>query len=542
MSNINAKWLERALRLLDRKEFHLAHEESIEQIKLDHARPEAYLILAEIAAIHRNHEKAPELYTRALDFSKENSAVFRVCFAKYRQSRGDHVGAAQLLKTVTPTAFTQVRFADDAGVVLSRAGQHAQALAYFYRAIELDSSFDNVFYNLGASLQFLGRFEDAEGAYRAAIELNPKAYRAYTALVGLGTQREDRNFLPQLQTLFEQTDDADARLHIGHAIAKTLEDLNRFPESLNWLADAKSAKRTSLDYTFDQDNALFEAAKLTLVTGQALSTATATTTANKSHHEPLFIVGLPRTGTTLFDRILSSHPDVVSVGEQNAFAAIIKQKAGTTSPHVLDPETLEAAQSMGLEGVAEEYCSAIAHLVPAGCRPVDKMPLNFFYVGLILKAFPKARVVALRRHPLDSCLSNYRQLFSTGFSYYNYSLSVSNTARYYRCYDGFMALCRARLSSHQFMEFHYDQLVTNQEAETRRLLEFAGLPWDAACLDFHENRAAVSTASSVQVRQRLYTSSLNRWRRYGDSIESLKEQLSDLLTDEDAKDGMETPS
>jgi hypothetical protein len=142
------------------------------------------------------------------------------------------------------------------------------------------------------------------------------------------------------------------------------------------------------------------------------------------------------------------------------------------------------------------------------------MPLNFLYAALIHRALPNARMVCLRRQPMDACLGNYRQLFATRFSYYNYAFDLEHTARYVACFEQFLATLRETLPASRLQVLDYDALVADQEVQTRQLLTFCGLPWDPACLQFHRNAEAVSTASSVQVRQPLYTGASGRWRRW----------------------------
>jgi hypothetical protein len=230
----------------------------------------------------------------------------------------------------------------------------------------------------------------------------------------------------------------------------------------------------------------------------------------------------------LVDRILSSHPDVVSAGELNTFAGLIKSGAQTHSNLVLDENTLNKATALNLAGIGKSYIEATQELARGAARMTDKMPLNFFYAGLIHAALPNARIVALRRGAMDSCLSNYRQLFSTGFSYYNYTFDLENTAKYYRAFDDLIAHWRNVLPPSRFMEISYEDIVLDQEVQTRDLLAFCGLSWDEACLRFHENLAPVSTASSVQVRQPLYSGSIGRWKKYGSRLASLKDALGPL--------------
>nr|WP_225444725.1 sulfotransferase [Pseudomarimonas arenosa] len=240
-------------------------------------------------------------------------------------------------------------------------------------------------------------------------------------------------------------------------------------------------------------------------------------TQGHASEEPIFIVGLPRTGTTLVERILSSHPQVFAAGELSHFATALKRAAATASPYVLDAETLRAAADLDLAAVGRSYIDSTRPRTGHTPRFIDKMPLNVVLAGVIRAALPKARIICLRRHPLDSCLSNYRQLFATGFTYYHYAYDLIDCGRYWLGFDRLVAHWRAELGD-RFMEVHYEQVVEDIESQARRLLAFVGLPWDPRCIDFHQNQAPVATASSAQVREPLYRRAVGRWQRYQDQL------------------------
>jgi hypothetical protein len=191
---------------------------------------------------------------------------------------------------------------------------------------------------------------------------------------------------------------------------------------------------------------------------------------------------------------------------------------------VLDVETLDAAARTDLAALGAAYVESTRPRTGHTPRFIDKMPLNFLYLPVIRRALPNAKVICLRRNPLDTCLSNYRQLFATSFSYYNYAYDLLDTGRYYTAFDRLIARWRAA-SPENFLEIRYEDVVDRTEHETRRLLEFCELPWDPRCLAFQENAAPVATASSAQVRQPIYRSGVERWRHYEREIEPLRALL-----------------
>ncbi|SDD43577.1 Tetratricopeptide repeat-containing protein [Kordiimonas lacus] len=514
--------LNEALKKVVAKQYQEAHNLSMEMIRQDVKDPRPYHALGLLALDHRNFVKAVELCERATMLSP-SEAVYWAAYAQVLSVVGRQNDAREAAEKAAALPVNDPMTADIIAVVFSRAGFHERAVPFFRQAISLNPGPANFHYNLASSLQFAGRFEEAEEAYKETLARDAEFFKAHSGLVALKKQTSGDNRLDELLPMFDRlAGDADAALHLGHAIAKTYEDLGEYDESLVWLKRAKAQNRERYPTDEAEQADMFKA---------AVETA-GFDAAGAADGAPIFVVGLPRTGTTLVDRILSTHPDVVSAGELNVFAGLVKAKAGSSSNMVLDAETLRMVEGADLAEIGNHYMAATKVLARGAERFVDKMPLNFFYAALILKALPNARIVALRRGAMDSCLSNYRQLFSTQFSYYNYTYDLESTAQFYRGFDGLMAQWRDLLPADRFMEIRYEDIVFDQEAQTRRLLDFCGLDWFEGCLRFHENAAPVSTASSVQVRQPLYSGSIGRWKRYSDEgLEPLTRALRDLAQD-----------
>lgn len=518
---------------LARRAYREAHALCMKAIQAEPRRGEPYFLLGILAADHDNHAKAIELYDRAMAFGAEPAETLA------RKARSlialNHRGQAlKAVEAAANDAPSDAATLDTIGVVYSRAGLHARALPWYEKAVDAAPKSARLLYNLAVARQFSGKMDGAREAYEACLRLDPSETRALTGLVQVSRQTADDNHLDRLSTAHEAlaaqqgSGDPDGMLHICHAIAKTHEDLGHQKDAMDWLARGKAAKLASLDYNFRSDDALFEA---------AIETAGLALPGGSETAAPVFIVGLPRTGTTLVDRILSSHPEITSAGELTDFALYLKRQLNTPSRFVLDRETLGRAAQADMDRLGRDYVSNVHRTLGMEGRFVDKMPLNAFYVPLILKALPNARIICLRRHPLDSVLSNYRQLFATTFSYYNYALNLETAAKYFVGFDRMIARFREMLPASRFTEVHYEGIIASQEAETRRLLDFCGLGFDPACLSFHENAAPVATASSVQVRKPLYSTSLGRWKTVRGELTPAIAVLSGagLLTDEEMR-------
>ena len=505
--------LRRAARALDRGDFRAAHGDCLRVLERSGPQAEAYFLLGAITAAHDNHAKAAELFDRAIVL-EAGDARYHAHRARALVSllqRDSAREAALLAESLVPADALTL---DTIGVVHTRLGDHGAAIRLFEQAVAADPGRANFNYNLAASRQFAGEFAAAEHAYLAALALEPGLYKAWSALVQLRRQTAADNRIEALTTLFgEGGVDAERDRHLGHALAKTQEDLGDHAAALIWLQRAKAGGKPDAADPVDRD--VFAAARTPL----------AATRPGWPSARPIFVVGLPRTGTTLVDRILASHSQVSSAGELTNFALIAKRMTGTPGQLVMDAATLEAAGSLDFAALGQAYEASTAALVGEAPRFVDKMPLNFVYAGLIHAALPDARIVCLRRHPMDACLSNYRQLFATGYSYYGYANDLEDCGRYYLEFDHLCRHWRETLPADRYMEIAYEDIVADLDGSARALLRHCGLDWEAQCLDFHRQAGPVATASSVQVRQPLYFTSVGRWRRYGAALDGLRALL-----------------
>lgn len=401
---------------------------------------------------------------------------------------------------------------DTIGCAYARLGDHHAALPHFGEAVRLAPKQTEFRYNRAATLSFLGRVEEADAELETLLGLAPDDGRAHHLLSGLRRQTEARNHIERLREGLARARPGRDGLLLGYALSKELEDVGRPKEAFSALASANGAHRRALDYSFARDAAVFDAIEA------HWSVATTAGPGASDARAAIFVVGMPRTGTTLVDRILSSHPDVESIGEVQAMPLAVKAAAGTRTRTVLDPETVAAAARADPALIGADYLRR-ARPFRRTPRPrfVDKFPGNFHYVGPIARALPTAAIVCLRRHPLDTVLSNFRNLFAVGSHYYDYSYDLEEIAAYYVRFDRLMARWQ-RTFPGRVLELRYEALVADQEGETRRLLAHCGLDWSDRCLDFHTNEAPVSTPSAAQVRRPLYADSVARWRQHVDAL------------------------
>ncbi len=411
---------------------------------------------------------------------------------------------------------------DTIGCVLARLGDHAASVAPFEGAVAAEPDNLSYRYNLAAACGFTGRVEAARDHYEAILRADPGDARVHYALAILSRQTAEANSLPRLEAALAAATKPDDRLRIRYALAKSHEDMGNAADAFAHLSAANAAHKRAIGYDCAADAGIFDAIERLFSDG-----APAGWGQGLKEPAPIFVTGMPRTGTTLVDRILSSHRHVGSAGELQAMPLAVKQLSGTRSRLVIDPDTIAASAMIDPLAMGQAYMARAAHHRPEGkARFVDKLPANFLYIGHILHALPRARIVCLRRHPMDTVWSNYKNLFASQSAYYAYSYDLMDIARYYAGFDRLMALWD-RLFPGRVLQLSYETLVADQEGETRRLLDHCGLEWDAACLSFHENKAAVATPSAAQVRRPLNADAVARWKRHEGALAPIRDWLAE---------------
>ncbi len=467
---------------------------------------EAYYLLGECALADRDAASALGSLERAIslkpNFGRARAVRARVLEVTGRQE--DAVAAAGDAARVASDAYSW----DTIGVVLTNAGLHARAAEMYAKACAA-GHWTGYWYNYGAALQFLGRFDEARVAYREALKLDQGNALAWAGLVQITKQTREQNEITTLMKIAEAVKGDRTRLHrIGHALSKAHEDLGDALGSMMWLATAKSGWRGGYDAAADE--ARFAAAAISA--GLSL-------TGGFAGARPVFVVGMPRTGTTLVERILTSHSEMESAGETNHFPLALRRATGLRGAALIDGPLIEAAMNADAAAIGKDYMRAIAATQGFTGRFVEKLPFDALLVPLILKALPDARVVMLRRHPADVLLSSYRQDFAQVGGMLDYTFDLEATARYIVRFDAMAKTFAAALPKDRYCEVAYEDVVADLEGQVRRLLDFCGLGFEEACLHFEENVSPVATASAAQVRQPLYASSVGRWRKYRPAID-----------------------
>lgn len=396
----------------------------------------------------------------------------------------------------------------------SQIGCHDKAYNLYLSARALDPADLSLAYNAATAAIAVGRLSEAEKWLDEVIEGKPDDYDAYYNRSTLKKQIGDHNNIAEMEQLLKaEIPDLKGAVQLFYALAKEYEDLGQYDTSFQHLTRGANLRASMLKYRVDDDVATIQ-----MIREAFSSTVLARPEVNEDVPGPIFVVGLPRTGSTLVDRILSAHSDVASLGEINDLAQAIVTLAG---PVQSKADLVLKSASIDVEKLAELYQASTVERGHSKPYLLDKTPSNFLYIGMIARAMPNAKIVHVCRHPMDSCFAIYKTLFRMG---YPYSYRLEDVADYYAAYHGLMRHWEATMPG-RIINVSYEDLVGNFEFEVRRLLERCGLSFQSDCLSFHQNTSPSATASAAQVRTPLYSTSVGRWHSYAAALHPLRARL-----------------
>jgi tetratricopeptide (TPR) repeat protein len=388
------------------------------------------------------------------------------------------------------------------GNLLEAQDNSVEAMAHYGRAIAINPRHAEAHNNVGNVFRENGKFDDAMAHYGRAIAIAPANAEAHFHRAEIKTFHRGDTDLAVLEALAGRDDLPANKVPFVHfALAKALEDCGDYGRAFEHLRKGNTMKRRQIHY---DEPAV--ARNFRRITGERLEGE------GDPSSVPIFVLGMPRSGSTLIEQILASHPQIQGAGEL---------------PAVWD--TGAPPDGSALRRMARSYIAGLPSLAEGKIRIVDKLPENFLRIGLIRLILPNARIIHTMRDPIDTCVSCYSKLFTSG---QHFSYDLGELGRYYHRYRDLMTHWRSVLAPEAMLDVAYEDLVDDLEGQARRMIDYCGLPWDDRCLSFHRTIRPVKTASAVQVRQPLFRSSLQRWRNYEAGLGPLLKELEDLTAED----------
>ena len=471
-----------------------------------------YIGLGEIYYLEKKIDKATENYKKAIKIKPDCAEAYYNLgnllkeMGKYQESER-YYKKAIAFKPEFPEAYNNL------GIIINKQWRTKEAKNNFMKATILNPDYAEAYNNLGTSLIELGKFEQAIESFNKSIILKPNLAQAHRHLSYMRKYetKKDKHFLKMLELYHDRCISRENLCHINFGLAKACEDLGNFEEAYKHYREGNALAKKHLKYDLGEDKEMF---RLIKKSHPSISQNSLDSNDLETDIIPIFIFGMPRSGTTLVEQIISSHPQVTGAGElpfAHEYGKLL-----VNSSFQINKESLKKFR--------KNYLDKIKKLSKGNLFITDKMPHNFLYLGLIVAALPEAKLVHVKRDPRAVCWSNYKQYFES--KYLGYSYDLDNTISYYRFYEDLMNFWRIKLSKN-FYNLNYEQLTINQESETRNLIDYLDLVWDAKCLSPHKNLRSVITSSNIQVRKKIYQNSSEQWKNYASF---LNYKLDDLLT------------
>jgi tetratricopeptide (TPR) repeat protein len=493
----------------------------------------ALRMLAEVAGRLRRYLDAQTLLEKCLELSPSFDAA-RHNYAVVLNRQGKAESALRQVDLLLAKEPGNPGYRNLKAAVLANLGEYAGSIAVYEAVLKDFPRQPKIWMSYGHSLKTARRQDESVTAYRRAIAMLPTLGEAYWSLANLKTFRfTDADIAAHRQALARRDLSDDDRLHFEFSLGKALEDQASYEESFEHYTRGNAIGRTLHPYDAEENNRFMRRSK-SLFTADFFASRAG---AGSPDPAPIFIVGLPRAGSTLIEQILASHSQVEGTMELPDIPQIARELlARTPDPAATNPETPtpEAPFFAALNALTPDELRALGEGYLATTRVhrkthtpffIDKMPNNCAYVGLIHLILPNAKIIDARRHPLGCCFSAFKQHFARGQTF---SYGLGDLGAYYRDYVESMAHMDEVLPG-RVHRVHYESMVVDTEAEVRRLLEYCGLPFEERCLRFYENDRAVRTASSEQVRQPIFTDGMDHWKHYEPWLGALKHALGTVL-------------
>jgi tetratricopeptide (TPR) repeat protein len=484
----------------------------------------AIRMMAELAGRLGRYPDAEKLLRRALELAPAFApARANLATVLYKQNRpAEAIAELDLLSKDDEGAAGQQNLK---AAALGRIGSYEEAIEIYEQVLAKMPGQPKVWMSYGHALKTVGRQQDGIAAYRRGLELAPTLGELWWSLANLKTVTfGDNDVAAMAVALTREGLGPEDRLHLNFALGRAYEERKGYEQSFGHYAEGNRIRAAMIRYDVAEvesfvarSKALFTPAFVAARTGGGCEAP-----------DPIFILGMPRAGSTLIEQILASHPQVEGTMELPDIPALARRLGGakTGSDEAVYPECLADLDPAALRALGEEYLER-TRIQRKTDRPyfIDKMPNNWAHAGLIRLILPKAKIVDARRHPLDCCFSNFKQHYARG---QGFSYALDHMGRYYAAYVDLMARMDDVLPDPPHLVVH-ERLIDDPEGEIRRLLDHLGLPFDPACLRFHENERAVRTASSEQVRRPINRAGIDQWRPYEPWLDPLKQALGSVL-------------
>ena len=478
------------------------------QLKPDYT--EAYNNLASYYIQESNSDEALRILGEGLKVDDKNVPIL-VNVARVQLEKANFEAAEMACKIALQQDPGSAEAECVYGQICHDLDQYDGALAHFEKAIQLNPDYGEANNHYGIALKSVGRLDDAKKQFEKTLERNEKAFGAYSNLADLQKFTPKTKLLKKMEKLMKEAEDPDTERYMAlhFALGKAYDDSAQYDKAFSHFARGTKLKRAKLDYKEKETQQFFEDIKAAFpasVFGKDRPWE------GNPTEKPVFVLGMPRSGSTLTEQIISSHPQAFGAGEIKTLARSIGQLRSKFPNVPRYPAMIGKMNPNHYKLISDMYMEYINGVGGDSAKVTDKMLSNYYFVGLLNLIFPNSKVINIVRNPVDTCLSAYTKLFKDDMPH---SYDLGEMGRYYRMYEDIIAHWHKVLPKGYLKHVNYEDVVNDTEGKAKELIDFVGLPWDEACVNFHKSKRPIKTASVVQVRKPVYKTSVERWKNYG---------------------------
>jgi len=486
-------------------------------LKTDPNQPVAMHLLGVVNLKMEKYEVGIDLIRRSLEIKPDYAEAHTdlgVVFHKLGRLN-EAVDSYQKVLLLKPD-FAEVH--NNLGLVLSKLGNRDDAAASYCKALAIKPHFAEAHHNFGLVVSEQGKLDDAAASYRKALAIKPDLAETHRSLALIKKFSEYDNDIKMMEDAYTSPSLSDEqKMRLSFGLGKALEDLQQHEKAFNYFFTGNALKRRTYNFSVKREEDKFSKIKNNFTKNLFVKYRDA----GSSNETPIFILGMPRSGTTLVEQVLASHPNVYGAGELSDFRRITKSNFGKIED-IQFPDRANYSNSRDLLSAGDEYVSVIRGDSETKKFITNKTPHNFLFIGMIKLVLPNAKIIHCCRDSHDTCLSIFKNYFpAENFKYAN---NLNELGQYYNLYHDLMDHWHEVLPDFIY-DIQYEDLVADQEKQSRALLEYCGLEWDDACLEFYKTDRPVKTISSAQVRRPIYKDSVQSWRKYEKWLSPMLEEL-----------------
>lgn len=489
---------------LQAKRFASAEAAAKQVLSINPDIAQAHLLVGLIALEVGNRKIAANAFNAVVKRDPENAGAW-THLAKIFSDLGYVLRADAALQKAEALNPNHPTLQNILGSVWTLLGEHEKAYSWYLKAYTVDPDVASYGVNLANAQSFLGKMESAEKTLKHVLTHTPDHFQAHWILSGLKKAKNSDHAHHMLALAEKQKNNPQAVSFLSYGAGKELEDLRLWEQAFDAFSSGAAARRGTLKYDEAAEEGLFKA-----LIQECDTEWYAVGDSEAKSSSPIFIIGQPRTGTTLIERVITSHSEIASAGELQQFYLSMRRLARVNTQGRHTAELVNEAIRLDSTQLGRAYCEATRKHSDQAPYFVDKMPINFLYVPLIARALPNAKFIHLTRGAMDSCFASFKQLFADT---YLHSYDLEEMARHFVRYHDLMKAWRGLLGD-RMLEVSYEETVLDLEPNARRIIQYLEVDWQDACLNFHRQKGAVSTASAVQVREPVHSRSVARWRKY----------------------------